>query len=210
MTEELEDYILNHIDKETPLLAKLNRDTHLRILNPRMMSGHLQGRILKMFCRMIQPQKILELGTFTGYSALCMAEGLTDDAIIHTIEHDDELEEMILQTFEKSNFKNQIKLHIGEALEVIETLDETFDLVFIDADKRQYLDYYEAVFPKVRKGGFILADNTLWAGKVIQPLQHNDKQTEAILRFNDFVTNDSRVEKVILPLRDGLTILMKK
>lgn len=210
MTEELEDYILNHIDKETPLLAKLNRDTHLRILNPRMMSGHLQGRILKMFCRMIQPKKILELGTFTGYSALCMAEGLTDDAIIHTIEHDDELEEMILQTFEKSNFKNQIKLHIGEALEVIETLNESFDLVFIDADKRQYLDYYEAVFPKVRKGGFILADNTLWAGKVVQPLQHNDKQTEAILRFNDFVTNDSRVEKVILPLRDGLTILMKK
>ncbi len=210
MTEKLEDYILNHIDKETPLLAKLNRDTHLRILNPRMMSGHLQGRILKMFCRMIQPKKILELGTFTGYSALCMAEGLADDAIIHTIEHDDELEEMILQTFEKSNFKNQIKLHIGEALEVIETLDETFDLVFIDADKRQYLDYYEAVFPKVRKGGFILADNTLWAGKVVQPLQHNDKQTEAILRFNDFVTNDSRVEKVILPLRDGLTILMKK
>ena len=187
MTEKLEDYILNHIDKETPLLAKLNRDTHLRILNPRMMSGHLQGRILKMFCRMIQPKKILELGTFTGYSALCMAEGLTDDAIIHTIEHDDELEEMILQTFEKSNFKNQIKLHIGEALEVIETLNESFDLVFIDADKRQYLDYYEAVFPKVRKGGFILADNTLWAGKVVQPLQHNDKQTEAILRFNDFV-----------------------
>lgn len=210
MTEKLEDYILNHIDKETPLLTKLNRDTHLRILNPRMMSGHLQGRILKMFCRMIQPKKILELGTFTGYSALCMAEGLTDDAIIHTIEHDDELEEMILQTFEKSNFKNQIKLHIGEALEVIETLNESFDLVFIDADKRQYLDYYEAVFPKVRKGGFILADNTLWAGKVVQPLQHNDKQTEAILRFNDFVTNDSRVEKVILPLRDGLTILMKK
>lgn len=210
MTEKLKDYILNHIDKETPLLAKLNRDTHLRILNPRMMSGHLQGRILKMFCRMIQPKKILELGTFTGYSALCMAEGLTDDAIIHTIEHDDELEEMILQTFEKSNFKNQIKLHIGEALEVIETLNESFDLVFIDADKRQYLDYYEAVFPKVRKGGFILADNTLWAGKVVQPLQHNDKQTEAILRFNDFVTNDSRVEKVILPLRDGLTILMKK
>lgn len=210
MTEKLEDYILNHIDKETPLLAKLNRDTHLRILNPRMMSGHLQGRILKMFCRMIQPKKILELGTFTGYSALCMAEGLTDDAIIHTIEHDDELEEMILQTFEKSNFKNQIKLHIGEALEVIETLNESFDLVFIDADKRQYLDYYEAVFPKVRKGGFILADNTLWAGKVVQPLQHNDKQTEAILRFNDFVTNDPRVEKVILPLRDGLTILMKK
>jgi len=210
MTEKLEDYILNHIDKETPLLAKLNRDTHLRILNPRMMSGHLQGRILKMFCRMIQPKKILELGTFTGYSALCMAEGLTDDAIIHTIEHDDELEEMILQTFEKSNFKNQIKLHIGEALEVIETLNESFDLVFIDADKRQYLDYYEAVFPKVREGGFILADNTLWGGKVVQPLQHNDKQTEAILRFNDFVTNDSRVEKVILPLRDGLTILMKK
>ena len=174
-----------------------------------MMSGHLQGRILKMLCRMIQPKMILELGTFSGYSALCLAEG-SDDATIHTIEHNDELEEMIQNFFSESDYKNRIKLHIGDALEIIQTLDEVFDLVFIDADKRQYLEYYEAVLPKVRKGGFIFADNTLWAGKVVQPLQQNDKQTEAILKFNDFIANDLRVEKVILPLRDGLTILMKK
>lgn len=209
MTEKLEDYILSHIDKETPHLEKLNRETHLRLVNPRMMSGHLQGRILKMLCRMIQPKMILELGTFSGYSALCLAEG-SDDATIHTIEHNDELEEMIQHFFSESDYKNRIKLHIGDALEIIQTLDEVFDLVFIDADKRQYLEYYEAVLPKVRKGGFIFADNTLWAGKVVQPLQQNDKQTEAILKFNDFIANDQRVEKVILPLRDGLTILMKK
>ena len=210
MTEELEDYILSHIDKETPHLEKLNRETHLRLVNPRMMSGHLQGRILKMLCRMIQPKIILELGTFSGYSALCLAEGAGDDATIHTIEHNDELEEMIQHFFSESDYKNRIKLHIGDALEIIQTLEEVFDLVFIDADKRQYLEYYEAVLPKVRKGGFIFADNTLWAGKVVQPLQPNDKQTEAILKFNDFIANDQRVEKVILPLRDGLTILMKK
>jgi predicted O-methyltransferase YrrM len=209
MTEKLEDYILSHIDKETPHLEKLNRETHLRLVNPRMMSGHLQGRILKMLCRMIQPKMILELGTFSGYSALCLAEG-SDDATIHTIEHNDELEEMIQNFFSESDYKNRIKLHIGDALEIIQTLEEVFDLVFIDADKRQYLEYYEAVLPKVRKGGFIFADNTLWAGKVVQPLQQNDKQTEAILKFNDFIANDQRVEKVILPLRDGLTILMKK
>ena len=209
MTEKLEDYILSHIDKETPHLEKLNRETHLRLVNPRMMSGHLQGRILKMLCRMIQPKMILELGTFSGYSALCLAEG-SDNATIHTIEHNDELEEMIQNFFSESDYKNRIKLHIGDALEIIQTLDEVFDLVFIDADKRQYLEYYEAVLPKVRKGGFIFADNTLWAGKVVQPLQQNDKQTEAILKFNDFIANDLRVEKVILPLRDGLTILMKK
>ncbi len=210
MTEELEDYILAHIDPETPHLAKLNRDTHLRLINPRMMSGHLQGRILKMLCRMIRPQRVLELGTLTGYSALCLAEGLPEGAVLHTVEHDDELEEMIRQAFDTSAFGDKIQLHIGDALTVIDSLDETFDLVFIDADKRQYLDYYEAVLPKVRTGGFILADNTLWNGKVVQPLHHNDKQTEHILKFNDFVARDPRVEKVILPLRDGLTILMKK
>lgn len=210
MTEELEEYILKHIDSETPDLARLNRNTHLRLVNPRMMSGHLQGRILKMFCRMIRPKCVLELGTLTGYSALCLAEGMDEDSVLHTVEHDDELEEMICQAFTDSCYGHRIQLHIGDALEVVATLNETFDLVFIDADKRQYLEYYEAVLPKVRKGGFILADNTLWDGKVVQPLQHNDKQTAAILKFNDFIANDTRVEKVILPLRDGLTILMKR
>lgn len=209
MKEELEDYILQHIDNEPAELAKLNRRSHLHLVNPRMVSGHLQGRILKMLCRMIQPKRILELGTLTAYSALCLAEGAPSDAVLHTIEHDDELEDFIRQALDESEYGQRIVLHIGDALEVIETLNECFDLVFIDADKRQYLEYYEAVLPKVRQGGFILADNTLWDGKVVEPLQHNDKQTESILRFNDFVATDPRVEKVILPLRDGLTILMK-
>lgn len=210
MIEELEDYILTHIDSEPSYLAKLNRDSHLYLINPRMMSGHLQGRILKMLCRMIRPQKVLELGTLTGYSALCWAEGLQEGGVVHTIEHDDELEEMIQSAIESSGYRNRIRLHIGDALQVIDSLQETFDVVFIDADKRQYLDYYEAVLPKVRTNGFILADNTLWGGKVAQPLQRNDKQTESIKKFNDFVASDQRVEKVILPLRDGLTVLMKK
>lgn len=205
----MEDYIILHSDKEPEYLAKVNRDTHIRLINPRMCSGHLQGRVLSMFCHMIQPKRILEIGTFTGYSALCMAEALTDEGIIHTIEIDDELEEFIRQNFEGSEYNDKIKLHIGDALSVIELLDETFDLVFIDADKREYQAYYEAVLPKLRAGGFILADNTLWDGKVLKPVHDNDKQTIEIMKFNDFITSDSRVEKVMLPLRDGLTIIRK-
>lgn len=206
----IDDYIIEHSDAEPPYLAKLNRATHVRIINPRMCSGHLQGRALAMFCRMIQPQRILELGTFTGYSALCMAEALPENGVLHTVECDDELEDFILENFEGSEHGSKIKLHIGEALKVIDALDETFDLVFIDADKREYLAYYEAVLPKLRTGGFILADNTLWDGKVLQEVEPNDKQTIEIMRFNDFIAQDYRVEKVMLPLRDGLTIIRKK
>jgi len=206
----IEDYITSHSDTEPEYLAKVNRATHVKLINPRMCSGHLQGRVLAMFCRMIQPKCILELGTFTGYSALCMAEALPDDAVLHTIECDDELEDFILQNFAGSEHGDKIKLHIGDALAEIHKIDETFDLVFIDADKREYLAYYEAVLPKLRTGGFILADNTLWDGKVLKQVDANDKQTIEIMRFNDFVATDKRVEKVMLPLRDGLTIIRKK
>lgn len=206
----LDDYILSHSEAEPPYLAQVNRATHVKLINPRMCSGHLQGRVLSMLCSMIQPKRIMELGTFTGYSALCMAEALPESGVLHTIECDDELEDFILQNFAGSEHGSKIKLHIGEALKVIASIDEIFDLVFIDADKREYLAYYEAVLPKVKPGGFILADNTLWDGKVLKPVDANDKQTIEIMRFNDFVAADSRVEKVMLPLRDGLTIIRKK
>ncbi|MDD4992023.1 MAG: O-methyltransferase [Paludibacter sp.] len=206
----IEDYILSHSDPEPEYLAKVNRATHVKLINPRMCSGHLQGRVLSMFCHMISPKSVLELGTFTGYSALCMAEALTDNAVLHTIECDDELEDFIRQNFAGSEHGHKIKLHIGEALNVIESLSETFDLVFIDADKREYLAYYEAVLPKLRAGGFILADNTLWDGKVLKTVDANDKQTIEIMHFNDFIATDDRVEKVMLPLRDGLTLIRKK
>ena len=206
----LDEYISKHSDAEPEYLAKINRATHVKLINPRMCSGHLQGRVLSMFCHMIQPNRILELGTFTGYSALCIAEALPEGGVLHTIECDDELEDFILQNFAGSEYADKIQLHIGDALTEIEKLNETFDLVFIDADKREYLDYYEAVLPKLRRGGYILADNTLWDGKVLKAVEPNDKQTIEIMRFNDFVAADARVEKVILPLRDGLTLIRKK
>ena len=207
---ELEQYILDHIDNEGQLLSQLNRDTHVNLLRPRMLSGHLQGRILKMICRMIARVRILELGTFTGYSALCMAEALPDNGELHTIEIDDELETFIRKYFDRSPYRDRIHLHIGDAREVVPRLDGTFDMVFIDANKRLYCDYYDLVFNKVRPGGFILADNTLWDGKILQSPLPSDAQTIGIMRFNEKVATDTRVEKVILPLRDGLTLIYKK
>ena len=206
----IEDYILNHSDIEPDYLAIVNRATHLKMLNPRMLSGAFQGRVLSMFCHMIQPKRILELGTYTGYSALCMAEALPSDGLLHTIECDDELEDFILQNLAGSEQGKKVCLHIGDALTEIAKLDEIFDLAFIDADKKEYLQYYEAVLPKIRTGGYIIADNTLWDGKVLKTPEANDKQTIEICRFNDFVAKDSRVQKVLLPLRDGLTIIRKK
>ncbi len=208
--QTLEDYILSHIDDEGPQLARLNRTAHVNLLRPRMLSGHLQGRILKMLVRIHRPQRILEIGTYTGYATLCLAEALPDDGEIHTIEIDDELEDFILGQFEQSEQKKKIHLHIGDALEVIPRLDGIFDLVFIDADKRLYSEYYDLVFDKVRPGGIILADNTLWDGKVLENPQPADKQTIGIRQFNDTIAHDTRIEKVILPLRDGLTIIYKK
>lgn len=210
MTQELEQYILGHIDEEGDLLAALNRDANVNLLRPRMLSGHLQGRILKMFCRMLRPKRILEVGTYTAYATLCMAEGTEEDAIVYTVEINDEMEDFISKYLSRSPYRDKIKLLLGDALEIIPTLEETFDLVFIDADKRLYSDYYELVFPKVRPGGLILADNTLWDGKVLETPHISDKQTQGILAFNDKIHQDKRVEKVILPLRDGLTMIWKK
>lgn len=210
MTDLLEDYILRHIDEEGPLLSRLNRDAHVNLLRPRMLSGHLQGRILKMFCRMIRPQRVLEIGTYTGYATLCMAESLPEGASIHTIEIDDEREDFIRKYTDSSELKEKIHLHIGDAVEIIPCLEETFDLVFIDADKRSYCRYYDLVFDKVRPGGYILADNTLWDGKVLETPHPNDKQTIGILDFNEKIAQDPRIEKVILPVRDGLTVIYKK
>ena len=206
----LEDYILLHGDEEPEYLAQINRKTHLRLINPRMLSGHLQGRVLSMFSKMIQPDNILEIGTFTGYSALCLAEGLTAKGKLHTIELDDELEDLILENVAGSAFEDKITLYIGDAKTLIGQIDATFDLVFIDADKREYLAYYEAAFPKVRPGGYLLVDNTLWDGKVLKDSDPHDKQTEAINQFNKLIAQDVRIEKLILPLRDGLTIIRKK
>lgn len=208
--DKLNDYILSHIDEEGSLLSELHRDAQVNLLRPRMLSGHLQGRILKMFCRMFSPGCILEIGTYTGYATLCMAEGCDENTRIHTIEINDEMEEFICKYISRSPHKKKIKLHIGDAGQVIPALGETFDLVFIDADKRLYSYYYDLVFPYVRKGGVILADNTLWNNKVIEKPERSDKQTAGIVNFNEKIKDDSRIEKVILPLRDGLTIMWKK
>jgi len=205
-----DEYIEQHSDAEPEVLARINRRTHLQLINPRMLSGHLQGRVLSMLCQMMKPKRILELGTFAGYSAICMAEALDNDGLLHTIEYDDELEDFIQQNIALAGMKEKIVLHIGEALKIIPTIDETFDLVFIDADKREYSDYFDAVFPKLRQGGFILADNTLWDGKVLKNIEANDAQTIEIDKFNKKIAADSRVEKVILALRDGITIIRKK
>lgn len=208
--QSVEEYILAHIDEEGELLSELDRDAHVNLLHPRMLSGHLQGRILKMFCRMLRPRRVLEIGTYTGYSTLCLAEGLEEGALLHTIEINDEMEDFILEYLPRSEHAGKVRLHIGDALEIVPSLGETFDMVFIDGDKRQYCEYYDLVFPHVRKGGIILADNTLWDGKVLDDPQPADRQTIGIQAFNEKIRQDSRIEKVILPLRDGLTMIWKK
>ena len=211
MNEQLNDYILNHIDAEPEHLYRLERDTHLRLLYSRMCSGHLQGRLLKMLVRMAKPERILKLGTFSGYSAQCLAEGLlSGDAQVHTIEIEDELEDFLRQHFADSPVGHRIHLHIGDASQILPQLNLMFDLVFIDANKRHYPQYYELVLPWLTPGGFIIADNTLWDGKVAEPHAKIDPQTEGILSFNQMVAADPRVEKVIIPVRDGLTIIYKK
>ncbi|MCE1156721.1 MAG: O-methyltransferase [Bacteroidales bacterium] len=207
---ELEEYLIAHTDPEPAYLAAINRTTHLKVLNPRMLSGHLQGRVLAMLSQMMQPRSILEIGTFTGYSALCLAEGLAAGGRIHTIEADDELEELIAANLQLSPFAGQVVVHIGDAKQLIPRIEEVFDLVFIDGDKREYQQYLELVLPKVRKGGIILADNTLWDGKVLVGQGSKDPQTAAIMEFNNRLSADERVDKVMLPLRDGLTMIRKR
>ena len=210
MPKSIEEYILSHIDSEPPLLSAMARDAQVNLLHGRMVSGHLQGRLLKMFARMIRPRRVLEIGTYTGYSAICLAEGMDDDAELYTIEKDDEMEDFIRKYLDRSDQQNKIRLLFGDALQIIPAFDdEFFDLAFIDGDKRQYNVYYEQVFPKIRRGGFILADNTLWNGKLLQKVKGNDWQTKGIIEFSESLVNDKRVEKVILPVRDGLTLIRK-
>jgi predicted O-methyltransferase YrrM len=208
-TGQIDDYILQHIDDEGDYLRALYRDTHVKLLRPRMASGHLQGRLLKMFVRMIRPMRVLEIGTYSGYSALCLAEGLPEGGMLHTFEINDEQEDFTRPWLEGSPYADKITFHIGDAMQLVPQLNETFDLAFVDGDKRKYLDYYEMVLAHLRPGGYILADNTLWDGHVLET-HPTDRQTLGIMAFNDFVAKDERVEKVILPLRDGLTLIRKK
>ena len=206
----LAEYIEAHSSPEGAVLEQITRNTHLEVINPRMLSGHVQGRVLSMLSQMIRPKRILELGTFTGYSALCLAEGLTEDGKLITIEHNDEMEEAIRRNLALSPLGNKIELVIGDAKEELSRLDDKFDLVFIDADKKEYCEYLDLVLPLMRLGGWILADNTLWDGHIIDPAYDKDKQTVALRAFNDKVASDERLDKVILPLRDGLTIIKLK
>jgi len=210
MTEALEQYILQHSELESPLLSAMVRDANVNLLRPRMISGHIQASFIKMMCRMVGASKILEIGTFAGYTALAMAETLDEKGKIDTIEIDDEMESFINRYVAQSPHSDKICLHIGDAVDIIPTLAEVYDLVFIDADKRLYKTYYDLVFDKVRKGGVILADNTLWDGKVLHTPAPSDRQTAGIIEFNDYVAADTRVEKTMVPLRDGITIIWKK
>lgn len=205
-----EDYILDHIDAEPEHLAELNRHTQLHHLYGHMCSGHLQGRVLAMLVKMIRPKRILELGAFTGYSTLSMAEAMPDGSIIDTVEVNDESEDELQATFARSVRAADIHLYIGDALEMIDNLPGGWDMVFMDANKRDYCTYYRAVLPKIATGGYLIADNTLWADKVLDPEANHDAQTCGIMAFNDMVAADSTVDKVILPLRDGLTIIRKR
>jgi len=204
-----ESYILNHIDEEGEQLTKLYRKANIRLLRPRMLAGHLQGRILKMLVRMHRSQRILEIGTYTGYATLCLAEGLPEGGEIHTVEIDDEMEAFSTEEFEHSPLKNKIRLYIGDVRDVLPRIEGWFDMVYIDGDKRDYCDYYDCVFDRIPSGGIILADNTLWNGKVLETPNPNDQQTLGIIRFNEMIKQDKRIEKIILPLRDGLTVIYK-
>lgn len=206
----LEQYIIDHMDEEDEVLAELNRETNLKILRPRMLSGHIQGKILEMMSKMIHPEKILEIGTYTGYSSICLAKGLKENGKLYTIEINDELESIILKYFRKAKIEHKIKLHIGDALRVVPQLNLIFDLVFIDGDKTQYMDYYTLTFEKLKPGGYFLIDNILWSGKITEKPASNDYQTKALIEFNNFIKNDSRIEKSILPFRDGIYVLRKK
>lgn len=205
----LEEYISSHSSPENEVLQAITRDTYVHVLNPHMLSGHVQGRVLSMISWMIRPKRILELGTFTGYSALCLAEGLAEDGKLITIEHNDELEETIRRNLSRSPIGDRIELRIGDAKEICASMRDTYDLVFIDADKREYCAYLDLVYPLVPVGGFILADNTLWDGHIIDPAYDKDKQTLGLRAFNDKLKEDNRFEQVILPLRDGLTLIRK-
>jgi predicted O-methyltransferase YrrM len=208
IAKELDNYVCAHTIEESELLKRINRETHLEVLQPRMLSGHFQGRVLSMFSKMIQPECILEIGTYTGYSALCLAEGLKEKGKLITIDINEELENRVRNYFQSSDFKEQIDYRIGDAIKIIPQITEQFDIVFIDADKMNYINYYEMVFSKVKIGGYIIADNVLWSGKVADESK-NDKETELLRAYNLLIYRDERVENVLFPIRDGLMIARK-
>ena len=208
--EELDNYVVNHSEDEPELLRELTRETYQKILQPRMLSGHYQGRLLSMISKLTHPKNILEIGTYTGYSAICLAEGIKSDGELHTIDINEELLDFQRSYFNKSPYGKQIFQHLGNALEIIPSLNKTFDLIFIDADKDNYPAYFNAIIDKLNPGGIILSDNVLWSGKVIEPIKEDDFSTKALLKYNTLLKEDKRIETIILPIRDGLTISRKK
>ncbi|MCZ4243266.1 O-methyltransferase [Pedobacter punctiformis] len=208
INEDLQQLLITYCEPESELLQKIDRETNLKVLMPRMLSGHYQGRVLSLLSKMVSPKRILEIGTFTGYATLCLAEGLTADGIIYTLDINAELEDMVTTNFAESAYKSKIKYILGDATKTVNDLDEIFDIVFIDADKKNNGTYYDLIFDRVRPGGIIIVDNVLWSGKVLQDKQ--DKDTRNITTFNDKIADDERVEKLILPVRDGLFVIRKK
>ncbi|THF51188.1 O-methyltransferase [Flavobacterium supellecticarium] len=206
ISETLEDYVAAHSENEPALLAALNKETHQKILQPRMLSGHFQGRVLSILSKLIRPKTILEIGTYTGYAALCLAEGLVENGTLDTIDINEELFDFQRKYFDQSEWKDQIHQHLGNALEIIPTLNKKFDLVFIDADKENYINYFQMIVPLMNKGGVILSDNVLWSGKILETVKANDKSTKILLEYNQLLKDDPRVETVLLPIRDGLTV----
>lgn len=206
LPEKIDNYIVSHSQKEPQLLKELSKETWQKVLNPRMLSGAFQGRVLSMISKLISPKTILEIGTYTGYSALCLAEGLAENGTLHTIDKNEELEELQSKYFKKSDYKNQINQHVGDATKIIPEIEEKFDLVFIDADKSNYVNYFHLIINKMNKGGVILSDNVLWSGKVVEELNPKDIDTKVLLEYNRLLNTDERVETVLLPIRDGLTI----
>jgi caffeoyl-CoA O-methyltransferase len=210
ISEKIDNYVCAHSENEPQLLYELNRETHINVLRPRMLSGHFQGRVLSMISHMIQPKNVLEIGTYTGYSALCFAEGLADGGKILTLDKNEELEDLVNEFIQKSDYKNAIECRIGDAMEIIPTLNGEYDLVFIDADKSNYINYYNMVFDKVKKGGYIIIDNVLWSGKVIEEVEKGDVDTQVLIDLNKLIHEDERVQEVLFPIRDGLMIARKK
>lgn len=206
LSDELDTYVTVHSQDEPELLAQLNKETYQKILQPRMLSGHFQGRVLSMLSKIIHPKTILEIGTYTGYATLCLAEGLAENGTIDTIDNEEELFDFQRKYFDKSIWAKQITQHLGDGLDILPTLTKKYDLVFIDADKENYINYFHLVVPMMNKGGIILSDNVLWSGKVLEEVKENDTATKTLLAYNELLKNDSRVETVLLPIRDGLTV----
>ncbi|NVK51947.1 MAG: O-methyltransferase [Flavobacteriaceae bacterium] len=206
LPEKIDEYVVKHSQQEPQILKELSRETWQKVLNPRMLSGAFQGRVLSMISKLIQPETILEIGTYTGYSALCLAEGLSENGTLHTIDKNEELVDLQNKYFEKSGYQNKIKQYVGNALEIIPTIDASLDLVFIDADKSNYINYFNLLIDKMNSGGIILSDNVLWSGKVVEKLQPKDIDTEVLVTYNQLLNTDARIETVLLPIRDGLTV----